>query len=128
MIRRPPRSTLFPYTTLFRSHGSRNPLESAPQGTPDPIAAVASEQLVAPVSREAYGHMPPRQFRDQERRDHGRIGERLVVQRRQPRNERERFRRAHVQLRVLSAEGPRHRARVLRLVVAPLDKADGEGP
>src|SRR2546430_4149325 len=30
MIRRPPRSTLFPYTTLFRSHslacpGSRNP-------------------------------------------------------------------------------------------------------
>src|SRR5256885_5469752 len=25
MIRRPPRSTLFPYTTLFRSH-SRNPL------------------------------------------------------------------------------------------------------
>src|SRR5256885_4848207 len=24
MIRRPPRSTLFPYTTLFRSHSSRN--------------------------------------------------------------------------------------------------------
>src|SRR3989441_10360835 len=24
MIRRPPRSTLFPYTTLFRSHGGRN--------------------------------------------------------------------------------------------------------
>src|SRR5258708_21530792 len=24
MIRRPPRSTLFPYTTLFRSHGRRN--------------------------------------------------------------------------------------------------------
>src|SRR3712207_9000486 len=23
MIRRPPRSTLFPYTTLFRSHGTR---------------------------------------------------------------------------------------------------------
>src|SRR2546422_7868262 len=23
MIRRPPRSTLFPYTTLFRSHGKR---------------------------------------------------------------------------------------------------------
>src|SRR3712207_9445581 len=26
MIRRPPRSTLFPYTTLFRSPGTRNPL------------------------------------------------------------------------------------------------------
>src|SRR2546422_1201577 len=24
MIRRPPRSTLFPYTTLFRSHSGRN--------------------------------------------------------------------------------------------------------
>src|SRR3712207_7979696 len=24
MIRRPPRSTLFPYTTLFRSHGGRH--------------------------------------------------------------------------------------------------------
>src|SRR5258706_10696582 len=24
MIRRPPRSTLFPYTTLFRSHGARD--------------------------------------------------------------------------------------------------------
>src|SRR3712207_7957993 len=26
MIRRPPRSTLFPYTTLFRSHEQRRPL------------------------------------------------------------------------------------------------------
>src|SRR3712207_7268930 len=26
MIRRPPRSTLFPYTTLFRSRGHRRPL------------------------------------------------------------------------------------------------------
>src|SRR3712207_8986578 len=29
MIRRPPRSTLFPYTTLFRSTVSREPLESS---------------------------------------------------------------------------------------------------
>src|SRR5690242_21355907 len=27
MIRRPPRSTLFPYTTLFRSHGLAHALE-----------------------------------------------------------------------------------------------------
>src|SRR5258708_20618669 len=26
MIRRPPRSTLFPYTTLFRSHSAHGPL------------------------------------------------------------------------------------------------------
>src|SRR2546426_2992985 len=35
MIRRPPRSTLFPYTTLFRSSlllaGAAGPLESAPR-------------------------------------------------------------------------------------------------
>src|SRR3989442_4022633 len=29
MIRRPPRSTLFPYTTLFRSHASRSANNSA---------------------------------------------------------------------------------------------------
>src|SRR2546422_11728043 len=49
MIRRPPRSTLFPYTTLFRSHSPRSavslylprarpsgcpPLQEAPRGTP----------------------------------------------------------------------------------------------
>src|SRR2546429_5115737 len=33
MIRRPPRSTLFPYTTLFRSEGRRAaPREAAPRG------------------------------------------------------------------------------------------------
>src|SRR5260370_32217133 len=30
MIRRPPRSTLFPYTTLFRSRGSTSPSCSRP--------------------------------------------------------------------------------------------------
>src|SRR2546430_10855128 len=33
MIRRPPRSTLFPYTTLFRSRGAR----PADHSTPDPL-------------------------------------------------------------------------------------------
>src|SRR2546425_5864942 len=32
MIRRPPRSTLFPYTTLFRSHRSRGRLEHSRRG------------------------------------------------------------------------------------------------
>src|SRR3712207_6946783 len=31
MIRRPPRSTLFPYTTLFRSGGGREPVDRAPR-------------------------------------------------------------------------------------------------
>src|SRR3712207_8029616 len=33
MIRRPPRSTLFPYTTLFRSPVARRPVRAAPVGT-----------------------------------------------------------------------------------------------
>src|SRR5258708_27789500 len=38
MIRRPPRSTLFPYTTLFRS------LEEARQTTPERAAALHAER------------------------------------------------------------------------------------
>src|SRR5256885_11430569 len=30
MIRRPPRSTLFPYTTLFRSHPGSRPVRGSP--------------------------------------------------------------------------------------------------
>src|SRR5689334_24199319 len=37
MIRRPPRSTLFPYTTLFRSHGDR-PLLHGGVLESDPLA------------------------------------------------------------------------------------------
>src|SRR2546430_12487109 len=36
MIRRPPRSTLFPYTTLFRSYAAGGPLWEIPAGTLDP--------------------------------------------------------------------------------------------
>src|SRR2546426_11858692 len=36
MIRRPPRSTLFPYTTLFRSPPPRH-LEALDRGAPSPV-------------------------------------------------------------------------------------------
>src|SRR5258708_25167057 len=45
MIRRPPRSTLFPYTTLFRSGAAGCPYESALQ----PVAP----QTVAPRTKRA---------------------------------------------------------------------------
>src|SRR2546430_13742850 len=44
MIRRPPRSTLFPYTTLFRSRGRLGPLQEHQDdvvgalGAPPPVA------------------------------------------------------------------------------------------
>src|SRR5687768_18261719 len=39
MIRRPPRSTLFPYTTLFRSAPTTSPPESAAASTISPAVA-----------------------------------------------------------------------------------------
>src|SRR3712207_8663247 len=39
MIRRPPRSTLFPYTTLFRSVGSERRMEYAAVGDTTNVAA-----------------------------------------------------------------------------------------
>src|SRR3712207_8393611 len=41
MIRRPPRSTLFPYTTLFRSLQQRRNLAGAAPGQPDARATVS---------------------------------------------------------------------------------------
>src|SRR3712207_8117851 len=56
MIRRPPRSTLFPYTTLFRSvlmtHHHRD------QGQGLPLAVAAGIRIhVPPVERELFSHV-----------------------------------------------------------------------
>src|SRR2546430_16766695 len=39
MIRQPPRSTLFPYTTLFRSHGRRRRAGTTARAAPRPDRA-----------------------------------------------------------------------------------------
>src|SRR2546421_9064201 len=56
MIRRPPRSTLFPYTTLFRSGTSRSP---HPRGLrrplPAPLEAVRAFHLRHLDVERAYG-------------------------------------------------------------------------
>src|SRR3989454_4137585 len=56
MIRRPPRSTLFPYTTLFRSHRR--------QRRRRPDAHVADEDPVAPQPLGKPGHHTALLFRD----------------------------------------------------------------
>src|SRR5690349_22596145 len=48
MIRRPPRSTLFPYTTLFRSPG-RGPGRAASRRCVDRLAAAAARAGAAPL-------------------------------------------------------------------------------
>src|SRR2546430_12979797 len=57
MIRRPPRSTLFPYTTLFRSRLLREAAQVTPVG-PDDVDArvgVARVELAHPVERDVAG-------------------------------------------------------------------------
>src|SRR5690554_7066805 len=58
MLRRPPRSTLFPYTTLFRS--SRRP--TATSGVPSPSSPgkppTARPTSSAPCKRRTSGHSP----------------------------------------------------------------------
>src|SRR3712207_8790867 len=49
MIRRPPRSTLFPYTTLFRSEGGVGCLDQPPQAF-----------VAAPAALELPGQAPHR--------------------------------------------------------------------
>src|SRR3712207_7832013 len=74
MIRRPPRSTLFPYTTLFRSRGSsrscRAPLKD---GAPDPVLRgkilhfPRGNHLRTPLSRLPSGATDPR-FQGEDRK------------------------------------------------------------
>src|SRR3712207_7573404 len=62
MIRRPPRSTLFPYTTLFRSESVYNGLEDMPEEVRyvlihDAARPLAGEQMIDRVVAEARkGH------------------------------------------------------------------------
>src|SRR5438309_8355299 len=65
MIRRPPRSTLFPYTTLFRSHGPDGKLvllrreRSGAQGA-IPVKAMAAAASPAAPAPEAAEPAPQR--------------------------------------------------------------------
>src|SRR2546426_6622349 len=51
MIRRPPRSTLFPYTTLFRSVGERR--ELVVQALERALTQLVAQLVVAPLQRVA---------------------------------------------------------------------------
>src|SRR5260370_19632114 len=53
MIRRPPRSTLFPYTTLFRSHNYSRTLIDAK--TPVHRDGSANSELAKPTSQLTHG-------------------------------------------------------------------------
>src|SRR3712207_8775139 len=52
MIRRPPRSTLFPYTTLFRSGGQPQGGQAGGGGRPQQKISLGTIESVDPESRE----------------------------------------------------------------------------
>src|SRR3712207_8654210 len=63
MIRRPPRSTLFPYTTLFRSDHAEDPVEEQQEDRDDDEAGRArDEALVEGLLAERRGDL---RLRDQ---------------------------------------------------------------
>src|SRR3712207_6925152 len=73
MIRRPPRSTLFPYTTLFRSRSwptpsagcatrSSSPLRSATTSTTTPPAAASKSARRTGRSEEHTSELQSRQY------------------------------------------------------------------
>src|SRR5690348_17777456 len=55
MIRRPPRSTLFPYTTLFRSHANAPDHSDSRGGTWNPDEVAESEGITSRRRENAGG-------------------------------------------------------------------------
>src|SRR3989449_7225989 len=81
MIRRPPRSTLFPYTTLFRSYSWRDVFARppAPDAIEAQLAAVGSRPVELPraTTDEFGGHAEPIQQARSDRKAILRIVDRL---------------------------------------------------
>src|SRR2546426_3105299 len=76
MIRRPPRSTLFPYTTLFRSHRSRHHLRlSRPLGRSGHYAA---HRYLARPARTHLRDLPGRHRGAERQQHHHHSGRRLL--------------------------------------------------
>src|SRR5262245_65364429 len=65
MIRRPPRSTLFPYTTLFRSAGLRAPATRPPAAAARPSTPPPASSCRQPLDEidDARRRVGPRQRR-----------------------------------------------------------------
>src|SRR3712207_7225131 len=56
MIRRPPRSTLFPYTTLFRSWTPASSYRLAARNRPPDRGGTHAEMELVPIVRAGYAH------------------------------------------------------------------------
>src|SRR3712207_7604446 len=92
MIRRPPRSTLFPYTTLFRSYPTRPPGRTV-------SSACCIDSLVPTHSSTASGPTPPSRSRSEEHTSELQSRQylvcRLLLEKKKESNTRERIARAY---------------------------------
>src|SRR2546425_9052255 len=79
MIRRPPRSTLFPYTTLFRSQPSRRDADVVRARPDEPVVRVLLHRVRAPARDASDG--------EDRRAEVGGDPERVVNVRREERSE-----------------------------------------
>src|SRR3712207_9262766 len=70
MIRRPPRSTLFPYTTLFRSELGLDPTD---------VAGVDEEDPLLPLAGHAGAEDEGEETRDEQPDEPGALTDELVV-------------------------------------------------
>src|SRR5690348_18097163 len=67
MLRRPPRSTLFPYTTLFRSHDGDHPVDTEVHHVD---GCRGHQRLRAATSRHVAGCRDPRSRRGTRSEEH----------------------------------------------------------
>src|SRR2546430_6031151 len=101
MIRRPPRSTLFPYTTLFRSRLVGNPVEAgeklggvgAPAGEVDAIDVGPIPGIVAVVARVGAQHQARSEEHTSELQSQSNLVCRLLLEKKKSRCRRSRSRR-----------------------------------
>src|SRR5438105_9857423 len=63
MIRRPPRSTLFPYTTLFRSNQAKMQAQSATLATNTGAASLRQGNVDAAIAKRSEEHTSELQSR-----------------------------------------------------------------
>src|SRR4051812_49721753 len=83
MIRRPPRSTLFPYTTLFRSDLALTAFLSAPRSGADHAGEPLRQQLgngAVGVLRLGAGHLPRSEEHTSELQSHVNLVCRLLLE------------------------------------------------
>src|SRR5256885_9958697 len=73
MIRRPPRSTLFPYTTLFRSAGDHHLMEQI-QGTGAQAERGVDQARVEPLDAVDGGEEDGKESADEGDEDHALFG------------------------------------------------------